>query len=56
MHNAHCHPSGNLNISESDKRITGKLKQAAELMEITLLDHIIISSEGFVSFAQEQLL
>ncbi len=52
----HVHPSGNLNISAGDKRITSKLKKAAELMEITLLDHIIISSEGFVSFAQEGLL
>lgn len=53
---SHVHPSGNLNISSSDKRLTQKLQQLADIMEITLLDHIIITSEGFVSFSQEGLL
>jgi DNA repair protein RadC len=50
---AHSHPSGNLNISKSDIKETIKLKQLAQLMEITLLDHIIITSESFLSFARE---
>lgn len=53
---AHNHPSGNLTISTSDKRLTEKLKQVADVMEITLLDHIIISSESFTSFVKEGLL
>lgn len=53
---AHNHPSGNLSISSSDKRLTEKLKQVTDVMEITLLDHIIISSESFTSFVKEGLL
>lgn len=50
---AHNHPSGNLTISLRDKKETKKLQRLAKLMDITLLDHIIITSESFVSFAQE---
>ena len=50
---AHNHPSGNLNFSERDIKETKKIKQLATLMDITLLDHIIISSESFVSMAEE---
>lgn len=50
---AHSHPSGNLNISASDIRATNELTRVAKAMEITLLDHLIITSEGFVSFVQE---
>ncbi|MCI5051014.1 MAG: JAB domain-containing protein [Candidatus Pacebacteria bacterium] len=50
---AHSHPSGNLTISKSDVRETNKLKQLAKLMDITLLDHLIITSESFCSFARE---
>ncbi|WP_417197743.1 JAB domain-containing protein [Bizionia sp.] len=52
----HNHPSGNLSISKSDVRETEKIQKLAKLMDITLLDHIIISSESFVSFAQERKL
>lgn len=41
---AHNHPSGNLNPSESDTRLTQKLKEAGNLMDIQILDHLIISS------------
>jgi DNA repair protein RadC len=51
---AHNHPSGKLKISESDKRETNKLKLLADKMEITLLDHLIITSESFLSFAYER--
>ena len=50
----HNHPSGNGNPSESDKKITQKIKEAGNLMDIQLLDHIIILPvEGYFSFADE---
>lgn len=49
----HNHPSGTLTISKSDRKQTEKIKQLLDFMEVTLLDHIIITSEAFVSFAQE---
>ena len=50
---AHNHPSGNLKPSEADKQITSKIRQAAKLLDIELIDHIIISSEGYYSFMDE---
>jgi DNA repair protein RadC len=48
----HNHPSGNLNPSESDTRLTQKLKEAGNLMDIQLLDHLILANEGdYYSFA-----
>lgn len=52
----HNHPSGNLNPSESDTRITQKIKEAGALMDIQLLDHIIISDKDYYSFADNGLL
>lgn len=49
----HNHPSGNLKPSEVDMKITKIIKEAGTLMEIPLLDHIIITDEGFYSFADE---
>jgi hypothetical protein len=49
---AHNHPSGNLQPSEADKQITRKLNQAAQLMDIRLLEHLIITKESFYSFAE----
>ena len=53
---AHNHPSGNLNASDADIAMTKKIDQAARVFEIVLIDHIIITSEGFLSFAKEGLL
>jgi DNA repair protein RadC len=53
---AHNHPSGNLKPSEADKQITSKIKQAAKLLDIELLDHIIISNEGYFSFIDDGIL
>lgn len=50
---AHCHPSGSLKISRCDKEQTIRLKQLGELMDIKLLDHLIITSESFLSFSDE---
>ncbi len=53
---AHNHPSGTLNISASDIKETRKLQKLSKLLDITLLDHLIITSESFVSLAQENKL
>jgi DNA repair protein RadC len=50
---AHNHPSGNLMPSSIDKGLTVKLKEAANLMDIKLIDHLIITNEGYYSFADE---
>lgn len=53
---AHNHPSGNLDASEADRKITRQLKEAATVMEMPLLDHLIITQSGYFSFADEGLL
>lgn len=53
---AHNHPSGALKTSEADKQITRKLKAACEVCDINLLDHLIITSEAYLSFADEGIL
>lgn len=52
----HNHPSGNLKPSNADTSITQKIKAAALLMDIKLMDHIIVSNEGFYSFADDGIL
>lgn len=53
----HNHPSGNALPSESDRKITQKIKESGGLMDIQLLDHIIILPvEGYYSFADEGIL
>jgi DNA repair protein RadC len=52
----HNHPSGNLNPSESDTRITQKIKEAGSIMDIQLLDHLIISEKEYYSFADNGLI
>jgi DNA repair protein RadC len=52
----HNHPSGNLNPSESDSKITKKIKDAGELLDIQMLDHLIISDRDYYSFADNGLL
>lgn len=49
----HNHPSGTLNPSQADIAITEKVKKAAQLMEVTLLDHIILNEDAYYSFADE---
>lgn len=53
---AHNHPSGSLKPSRADELLTAKVKEGASFMDITVLDHIIISSEGYLSFADEGLI
>ncbi len=54
---AHNHPSGSLSPSQADIDITKKIKQAGEIMQIPLLDHIILTYDnGYYSFADEGML
>ena len=53
---AHNHPSGTLEASRADISITQRLKEVAKLVGIELLDHVIISKEGYYSFSDEGLL
>jgi DNA repair protein RadC len=53
---AHNHPSGNLQPSQADINLTRKLKGGGELLDIAVLDHLIISSEGYYSLADDGLL
>ena len=53
---SHNHPSGNLRPSRADEEITHKIKQAAEYFDIKVLDHIIVSEEGYFSFADEGMI
>jgi len=50
---AHNHPTGNLNSSVSDEKICKKLKAAGETLDILLLDFIIVSDDGYTSYADE---
>ncbi|WP_200978415.1 JAB domain-containing protein [Echinicola sp. 20G] len=50
---AHNHPSGNLKPSEQDKRLTEKMVKAGKLLELPVIDHVIVTSESYYSFADE---
>ena len=52
----HNHPSGTMRASDADLKITEKIKQAAQVMDISLLDHIIVGQNSYYSFADEGLL
>lgn len=49
----HNHPSGSLQPSTQDKVMTQKIKEALALIEVKLLDHFIVTQDGYVSFAEE---
>ena len=50
---AHNHPSGNLKPSDADLQLTKNIQQAGKVMEINVLDHLILSEQGYYSFADE---
>jgi DNA repair protein RadC len=53
----HNHPSGNIQPSESDTRLTHKIREAGNIMDIVLLDHLIVATENtYYSFADNGLL
>ncbi|MGN6436434.1 MAG: RadC family protein [Agriterribacter sp.] len=52
----HNHPSGSLKPSKADRTLTAKIKEAAHFFDIRVADHIIVSEEGYFSFADEGIL
>ncbi len=52
----HNHPSGSLKPSRADEQLTSKITEAARFLDITVLDHIIVSEDGYYSFADEGIL
>lgn len=53
---AHNHPSGSLIPSEADKQITRKIKEAAKMIDILLLDHLIVTQKAYYSFSDHETL
>lgn len=53
---AHNHPSGQLRPSEADKQLTERIRQAGKILDISILDHLIVTSEGYYSFVDELLM
>ncbi len=53
---SHNHPSGSLKPSQADKDLTQKIKEAAKLLDIKVIDHLIVSDEGYFSFADDGIL
>ena len=53
---SHNHPSGNLKPSRHDQELTAKIKEASGYFDIKVLDHIIVSEDGYFSFADEGFL
>ena len=53
---SHNHPSGSLKPSRADEDLTQKIRMAATYLDIKVVDHIIVSDEGYFSFADEGLL
>ena len=53
---AHNHPSGELEPSDEDREVTKRLVQAGKLLGIDIIDHIILTKKGFLSFQQKNLL
>ena len=52
----HNHPSGSLKPSRADEELTQKIKEAAKYFDIKVLDHLIVSDDGYYSFADEGIL
>lgn len=50
---AHNHPSGNLKPSSSDLKLTERMNEACKVMDLNLMDHIILSKQGYFSFKDE---
>jgi DNA repair protein RadC len=52
----HNHPSGTLHASDADMKITRKISEAAKIMDMSVLDHVIIGDNKYYSFADEGVL
>ena len=53
---AHNHPSGNKTPSEADKRLTSQFNKAGKLLSLPVVDHIIVTTEGYTSLADEGMM
>lgn len=53
---SHNHPSGNLQPSRADEELTQKIKMAARCLDITVIDHVIITDDSFYSFSDNGIL
>ena len=53
---AHNHPSGSLNPSQQDKAITRQFREAAKVLGMEVLDHVILTRDGYYSFADEGMM
>jgi DNA repair protein RadC len=53
---AHNHPSGQCKPSRADEELTHRMKEAGKILEVKVLDHLIVTKEGYYSFADEGLL
>ena len=53
---AHNHPSGNLKPSNADLAITKRIKEGLKILDISVLDHLILTSQGYLSFGDEGIL
>lgn len=53
---AHNHPSGNTQPSEADIKMTKKVKESAEIMDIQVLDHVVLTEESYYSFADNGII
>ena len=51
----HNHPSGNINASQTDINLTKKIKKAGDLLDISIIDHIIYTNAGYYSFVDHSL-
>lgn len=51
---AHNHPSGNTKPSKADELLTAKIKTGAQYLDINVMDHIIVTNEGYYSFANQE--
>jgi DNA repair protein RadC len=53
---SHNHPSGKLTPSNADIEVTNRVKKAGDIFDLTLLDHVIVTEEGYYSFADEGMI
>ena len=53
---AHNHPSGNLQPSDADIKITAEIKKAAKLMDIRVIDHVIVTADSYTSLMEKRLM
>ncbi len=56
FHKAHNHPTGELKPSKADIELTSRIKEAGKILDITLLDHLIISKISYFSFLDQGIL